>query len=62
MLFRLTFRRTKEDCLHVVAHPDSSRQGAHVLVADHTDPPCSPLHLYLQELALNPSRRCQSQH
>jgi len=33
-----TFRRTKEDCLHVVAHPDSSRQRAHMMAADHTDP------------------------
>ena len=38
MSFRLTFRRTEEECLHVVAHPDPSDPSAHVMVGEHADP------------------------
>lgn len=38
MLHRLTFRRTEEGCLHIVAHPDPAEQGSPVMVVDHADP------------------------
>jgi hypothetical protein len=38
MLHRLTFRRTEEGCLHIVAHPDQAGQGSPIMVVDHADP------------------------
>lgn len=36
--FTLTFRRKEKDCLHVIAHPASSRPAEPVMVDDHADP------------------------
>ncbi len=38
MSFRLTFRKTEKERLHVVAHPDPSGPGAHAMVVEHADP------------------------
>jgi hypothetical protein len=38
MSFRLTFRRTEKECLHVVAHPDPPTQGTPAMIVDFADP------------------------
>jgi hypothetical protein len=38
MSYRLTFRKTEKERLHVVAHPDPSGPGGHVMLVEHADP------------------------
>jgi hypothetical protein len=38
MLYRLTFRKTDDNCLHVTAYPDKQVEDSHLLVGDHVDP------------------------
>jgi hypothetical protein len=38
LAYRLSFRRTEDECLHVVAHPDPSKYDAEILTVDHADP------------------------